>query len=87
MRGLVESKRERNLRIWRGMTPQARDYDRFVARQIPQGATWGAETEGGRAMEAERDRMMDTDDEPSGCSCHLSAPCSYCLRDTEEDDA
>jgi hypothetical protein len=24
------------------------------------------------------------EDFPSGCSCHLSAPCSYCMRDTEE---
>lgn len=84
--GLVESKRERRLRIWRNMTPEQRDYDRFVARQIPEGATWGAETEGGRAAEAERDRLLDGDYEPQGCSCHLSAPCSWCMAQSDEDD-
>ena len=75
----LESKRDRNLRIWRGMTPKARDYDRFVARQIPQGATWGAETEGGRVMAAEIDRLMDSQEGPQSCPCHRSAPCSYCM--------
>lgn len=86
MSGLVESKRERHLRIWKGMTPEQRDYDRFVARRIPQGATWGAETEGGRAYEAERWRLIDDGEEPEGCSCHLSAPCSWCLTQSDPDE-
>ena len=27
------------------------------------------------------------DDFPGGCSCHISAPCSYCSRDWEARDA
>ena len=80
---MTESKRERDLRIWRNMTPAQRDYDRFVARKIPQGATWGPETAAGR--EAEQFRRMDDEAEAEGCSCHLSAPCSYCTRDIEEE--
>jgi len=26
------------------------------------------------------------DDERTGCSCHLSAPCSFCTRDADTDD-
>jgi hypothetical protein len=79
-----ESKRDYMLRIWHGMTPEARDYDRFVARSIPEGATRYAETEGGRRMEAERDRLMDEAEDADGCSCHISPPCGYCTRQTED---
>lgn len=81
----VETKRERDLRIWRNMTPAQRDYDRLVARRIPQGATWGAETAAGQAAEAERDRRMDDGSEPEGCSCHLSAPCGWCVVQDDTD--
>lgn len=82
---MIESKRARHLRIWRNLTPEQRDYDRFVARQIPQGATWGAETQGGLAMQAERDRLTEDGGESDGCSCHINPPCSYCMSQTEED--
>ncbi len=87
MRKTGESKRDYMLRIWSGMTPEQRDYDRFVARSIPEGATRYAETEGGRRAEAERDRMMDEADGDEGCSCHISPPCGYCTRETEDDAA
>lgn len=79
-----ETKRERMLSIWHGMTPAQRDYDRFVARSIPAGATWSAETDGGRLAQAERDRLRDEHGEPDGCSCHINPPCGYCTRETEE---
>ncbi len=78
------AKRAKRLAIWRGMTPEQRDYDRFVARQIPHGATWGAETKGGLEMEAERDIRMDDDSGPDGCSCHINPPCSWCLAQPED---
>lgn len=84
---MTESKREQNLRIWRNMTPAQRDYDRFVARQIPQGATWGAETAAGIEAAAEMQRRIDESDGPESCSCHMSAPCSWCTREADEDAA
>lgn len=82
-----ETKQAYMLRIWNGMTPEQRDYDRFVARSIPQGARMYAETEGGRQMQAERDRLMDEAEDAAGCSCHISPPCGYCTRETDEVDA
>lgn len=37
--------------------------------------------------EAERayDRYVTEDREPDGCSCHLSAPCSYCTMGADDD--
>jgi hypothetical protein len=74
------------LRIWNNMTPEQRDYDRFVARSIPEGAYRGAETEGGRRAEAERDKMFDDAYEEGGCYCHLCPPCGWCTRDVEEEE-
>lgn len=71
--------REERLRLWESLTPEQRDYDRFVARRIPEGAGWLAETEGGRELLRERDRArMDGE-----CTCHISPPCWVCL-ETEE---
>lgn len=38
--------------------------------------------------ESERsyDRYVTRDYEPDGCSCHLSAPCSFCTMQADEDD-
>jgi hypothetical protein len=82
-----ESKRDYMLRIWHGMTPEQRDYDRFVARSIPAGAHWSAETKGGLEMQAERDRLMDEATDSGGCSCHINPPCNYCTSQSEEDEA
>ena len=41
------------------------------------------------ATDREYDRYVTRgreDDEPQGCSCHLSAPCSWCTSQTDEDD-
>lgn len=78
---------EETMRIWRRLTPAQRDYDRFVARRIPAGASWGAETEGGRASEAARDARTDGDDTFSGCSCHINPPCQFCTSKSEEGEA
>ena len=78
-----ESKNAYMLRIWHNMTPEQRDYDRFVARSIPAGATWSAETEGGRLAEAERDRLLDEADEADCCSCHINPPCGFCTREAD----
>lgn len=82
-----ESKNDYMLRVWNAMTPEDRDYDRFVARSIPAGAHMAAETEGGRIAQAERDRLMDEAEDSGGCSCHINPPCGYCTRDIEDEDA
>lgn len=64
--------RERRERIWRNMTPEQRAYDRHVD-------PLGAYTSGISAPVG--DSFMY---ESQGCSCHISPPCSYCTRDTEE---
>jgi hypothetical protein len=81
-----ETKQAYMLRIWHAMTPEQRDYDRFVARSIPQGATSYAETEGGRRAEAERDRLMDEAEDQSGCSCHINPPCGFCTSQSEDEE-
>jgi hypothetical protein len=65
---------EEKIRIWNNLTPEQRDYDRFVAKKIPVGASWTPETEGGRQMY--EDLLEDL--EARGCSCHIKPPCSYC---------
>lgn len=68
--------------IWRSLTPQQRDYDRFVARKIPFGASWRAETSAGQML---KDEIMMADLSNSECcSCHVSAPCSHCLDSSGE---
>lgn len=69
---------ERRLAIWRKLTPEQRDYDRFVAGQIPQGASWLPETEWGRDEGVELRQSM-IGGECGGCACHRSPPCSHCL--------
>lgn len=71
---------DRRLVIWNSMTPEQRDYDRVVARQIPFGATMTPETDAGwRAL----DERYDLDD--AGCRCHINPPCSYCTSTPEEE--
>jgi hypothetical protein len=70
---------ERRLAIWRNLTPEERDYDRFVAGQIPQGASWLPETAWGRDEGlARRQSMISGDGECGGCSCHINPPCWHC---------
>lgn len=65
---------DRRLSLWRGMTPEQRDYDRYVGRFPPGEA--GCETAAGRAALVQRDDP-DYVYEPE-CSCHISAPCNTC---------
>lgn len=74
-------KNEEKLKIWYSMTREQRDYDRFVARRIPYGASWIPETANGRVM---RDEMTDDDNENRGCSCMYCAPCSFCVEKGEK---
>ena len=71
---------QRRIRIWWSMTPAQRDYDRFVARQIPYGLPPGEAYRNETGMVS---AGWDDDAEPS-CSCHISPPCSYCLSADEE---
>ena len=71
------TKQERQLAIWRGLTPEQRDYDRFVAGQIPQGASWLPETDWGWNEGSERRHSMISG-ECGGCSCHINPPCWHC---------
>ena len=84
------TKQERAMRSWHNLTPEQRDYDRFVAGQIPQGASWTAETDFGRAQGRPRlEAMVTYDDECQGCACHRNPPCFHCEenhRDHEADD-
>jgi hypothetical protein len=86
----VETKQARRLRIWNEMTPERRDYDRFIAGQIPQGASWVAETPWGRLEGARRlEAMTNFDHECQGCTCFRNPPCFHCEenhRDHEHDD-
>lgn len=83
-----ERAQDRRLRIWNAMTPERRDYDRFVAGMIPQGASWNAETAWGRD-EGYSNRRSMIGGECGGCACHHNPPCSHCEgnhRDHEDDD-
>ena len=76
---LTEAQRRR-ISIWWSMTPEQRDYDRFVARQIPDGLPPGEANRSETGMTP----IYDDDDAEYGCSCHLSAPCSSCTSADEE---
>lgn len=73
------TKNERRLEIWKRMTPQQRDYDRYVG-VIPFGASWTCETAGGDEAVAERKQEKGLSVYEQGCSCHINPPCGYCTR-------
>jgi len=74
---------KQQLEIWHRMTPEQRDYDRYVG-QIPAGQSRVPETEGGRlAMEQRAERRRG---ESEGCSCHIRPPCSYCTDGPSDDN-
>jgi hypothetical protein len=72
---MAETSQARRLKHWNNLTPEQRDYDRFVARTVPFGASRLPETAKGRAAQA---AMWDVNDPERGCSCHILPPCSYC---------
>ncbi len=85
----VTERQQRRIRIWWSMTPEQRDYDRHVARQIPFGLPpeerFRVECPGTLAAIRERDEASD-DAEPE-CSCHINPPCSLCTSQPEEPTA
>jgi hypothetical protein len=76
---MEETKNEMRLKIWRNMTPEQRDYDRFVGK-IPFGASWSCETEEGQKNLEERRESRGMSVYEEGCSCHICPPCNYCIR-------
>ena len=74
-----ESHRDRILRAWHSMTPAQRDYDRYQGK-IPVGASWTPETEDGARAIEERQAERGLSLYEAGCTCHISPPCSFCLR-------
>lgn len=58
-------------RIWRTMTPEAKAYDRMV--------------DPANSAVLDRDRYADLDLYERGCTCHLCAPCSWCLDQPDPD--
>lgn len=76
---------QRRVDIWWRMTPAQRDYDRHIARQTPYGlpAIERHRIETPEMAEALAQRAEDEaareSNEERGCSCHISAPCSFCV--------
>lgn len=64
----------RRLEIWRSMTPEQRDYDRYQG-WFPPGED-NCETEDGR-LDVE-DRQQRAHDDEHACRCHTRAPCWHC---------
>jgi len=59
-------------KIWNRMSEKDRAYDRHF------------DPHNSATLDAGRD--VDLDAYERGCSCHINPPCSYCTRDTEEDE-
>lgn len=80
-----ELKQDREMRIWRNLTPAQRDYDRFVGR-IPYRASRWCETRDGQSAIDQRDRERDRERDEARdreCTCHIMPPCSFCT-DSDE---
>ena len=74
---------KQQLEIWYRMTPEQRDYDRYVG-QIPAGCSRAMETGSGRLAVIQRD--LQRREESEGCSCHIRPPCSHCTDGPSDDD-
>lgn len=62
------------LAIWRSMTPQQRDFDRYQG-WYPPGEGVCETKEGAQAIEQ---RLEDAWNEEHGCRCHINPPCWHC---------
>lgn len=72
-----------SLRTWNRLTPQQRDYERYVG-VIPQGASWKCETPKGKLAVIDRDKQLSSPAFEQDCSCHINPPtCTRCLRSFE----
>lgn len=80
----METRNELRLKLWKNMTPERRDYDRYQG-VIPHGASWTCETKEGQIMLDRRREEKGLSVYETGCSCHINPPCSYCLREREEE--
>lgn len=66
-----ECTRKLREKIWRGLTPKQRDYDRQFAP----------------SESKELDDYYNPDNEYNTCcSCHINPPCSYCMSKNDDDD-
>jgi hypothetical protein len=88
----IKERERRRIAIWWGMSPEARDYDRHVARRIPAGLPADErgriETDEYRAWLTRRSSVStprDFDDDP-GCTCHINPPCSWCMERCPESE-
>ena len=81
----MSNRREQLLESWNRLTPQQRDYDRYVGK-IPVGASWECETEEGQKVLEERRKERGLSCYEQGCSCHIDPPCSYCTRRADGDE-
>jgi hypothetical protein len=59
-------------RIWRRMSPEDRAYDRYV--------------DPANSAVLDSERGLDLDRIVQGCSCHINPPCSYCTRETDDQE-
>lgn len=64
----------RRLNIWRSLTPEQRDYDRYQGWFPPGEGV--CETEDGRLVIAER--QQSSRDDEHACRCHIRPPCWHC---------
>ncbi len=71
-----------SLFTWNRMTPQQRDYDRYLG-VIPQGASWKCETPKGKAAVRERNKQLSSERFEEDCTCHINPPCGRCVRSEE----
>lgn len=85
----LTDRQRRQSEIWRNLTPEQRDYDRFVARRVPSHLPawekWAPETEFGRQFDAKRCSSDEQDLFEIGCTCMISPPCGFCTQLTEEE--
>ncbi len=64
----------RRLDIWRSMTPEQRDYDRYQG-WYPHGAGACETADGALAIEQ---RQQEAYDDEHACRCHIRPPCWHC---------
>ncbi len=62
------------LAIWASMTPERRDYDRYVG-WCPPGQGICETKDGARAVELRAEEAYEAEHE---CRCHINPPCWHC---------
>jgi len=59
-------------KIWANMSEERKNYDRHFA------------PEQSKQLDKSLEDLMGN--EPTGCSCHINPPCSYCVGNENEDE-